>query len=315
MKTKKTPITAVAMLATVGLYAAPISIDTVVIGNANNPADTRTTAEGGTPGLGRVSYEYNIGTTAVTAGQYTAFLNAVATTGDTHGLYNVNMVDNVNGCGITANTVGGVTTYTATKGDNMPVNYVSVYDAMRFCNWLTTGNTEVGVYMFSGTDSVAQITRNSTYWTAGAGGVAVASLDEWYKAAFYQGDGTYSMYANGTNTAPTGTEANFSASGIGSITDVDFGVASYYNTFGQNGNVWEWAETISSGSNLYIRGGSFTNSAANLAASYSTNFEATVESNIIGFRVVSLQAIPEPSTYAAIFGALALALVAYRRRK
>jgi PEP-CTERM putative exosortase interaction domain len=35
----------------------------------------------------------------------------------------------------------------------------------------------------------------------------------------------------------------------------------------------------------------------------------------MGFRVSSLEPIPEPSTYAAIFGVLALAVVAYRKRK
>ena len=46
-----------------------------------------------------VSYAYNIGEYEVTAGQYTAFLNAVAKT-DTNGLYNANMWSDTRGCQI-----------------------------------------------------------------------------------------------------------------------------------------------------------------------------------------------------------------------
>ena len=48
------------------------------------------------------------------------------------------------------------------------------------------------------------------------------------------------------------------------------------------------------------------------AADYS-NFK--FENNTIVLKLIAAEAIPEPSTYAAIFGALALAFVAYRRRK
>ena len=53
------------------------------VGNAGNAPDPST-------GYGAVDYNYNIGEYDVTAGQYTAFLNAVAAT-DTYGLYNSSM--------------------------------------------------------------------------------------------------------------------------------------------------------------------------------------------------------------------------------
>ena len=59
--------------------AQAVVIDTVPVGNAGNAADTT--------GYGSVAYTYNIGKYEVTAGQYTAFLNAVAAT-DTYALYN-----------------------------------------------------------------------------------------------------------------------------------------------------------------------------------------------------------------------------------
>jgi PEP-CTERM putative exosortase interaction domain len=314
MKTKNTLMVAATLFAAVGLQAAyltaPITIDTRFVGDAGNAADT-----GGTIGTGAVAYDYYIGTTEVTAGQYAAFLNAVASKSDINGLYNADMYDSTNGCGIqrTGNATDGYT-YTVTKGDNMPVNYVSVYDAMRFCNWLTSGNTEIGVYTFTGANDISLVIRNNAAWQAG--GIAIASLDEWYKAAFYQGNGTYSMYANGTNT-PNPVDANYVDTGIGTITDVDFGALSYYGTYGQNGNVWEWTDTVVSGSatNVYLRGGQFANPTTHLAASYNNHYTAVYEYDSAGFRVSSLEPIPEPSTYAAIFGALALAVAVYRRRK
>ena len=314
MKTKNTLntlITAAAIFAAIGLHAESITIDTVLVGNAGNAADT-----GGTVGAGAVAYDYHIGTTEVTAGQYVAFLNAVASTSDKFGLYNTNMFTHVEGCGIQQIDNGnGTFSYEATKGDNMPVNFVSVYNAMRFCNWVTTGNTEIGVYVLNNTATgVALVTRDNDAWLAG--GVAIASLDEWYKAAFYNGDTeTYSRYANGTNTAPKGTEANFNGSVFGTITDVDFGVTSFYGTFGQNGNVWEWTDTVvGTGNHIYIRGGAFNGPTSYMVASYNNTATATDEYRNIGFRVSSLTPIPEPSTYAAIFGALALAFAAYRKR-
>jgi PEP-CTERM putative exosortase interaction domain len=313
MKTKNTLMVAATLFAALGLQAAyltaPIKIDTRFVGDAGNAADS-----GGTAGTGAVAYDYYIGTTEVTAGQYASFLNAVASKSDVNGLYNAGMYSNTHGCGIQqlGNATDGYT-YVATKGDNMPVNFVSVYDAMRFCNWLSTGNTETGVYVFTGANNISLVVRNDAAWQAG--GIAIASLDEWYKAAFYQGNGTYSTYANGTNVAPTAEEANYN-NYIGTITDVDFGAASHYGTYGQNGNVWEWTDTVvGTATNVYRRGGEFSTTASNLGASNNSSNAAANEFTNVGFRVSSLQPIPEPSTYAAIFGALALAVAVYRRRK
>ena len=74
---------------------AVITIDTVTVGDPGNAADTRYA----TPGYGAMAYTYNIGKYEVTAGQYTAFLNAVAAT-DTYGLYDTNMDTAFDGCNI-----------------------------------------------------------------------------------------------------------------------------------------------------------------------------------------------------------------------
>ena len=296
------------LLAT-GLLAASsatanIAIDTVLVGDAFNANDTT--------GYGGVSYGYHIGTYEVTNSQYTAFLNATAAT-DTHSLYNTNMGSNTHG-GITRTGISGSYTYSVKSGfGDKPVNYVSFWDAARFSNWLTTGGTETGVYVLTPTGiSNNTITRDATAWANG--GVAVASENEWYKAAYYDGSGGYWDYAHQSDSITT-ADANYESS-VGTVTDVGTYAsdASYYGTFDQGGNVWEWNDAIVSTSNRGLRGGSFSFDGNDLQSSVRNFFNPSGEFNFIGFRVSSLAPIPEPSAYAAILGCLGLGLALMRRK-
>jgi len=113
-------IAAVLALLCLGSLAQAVTIATVPVGNPNNAADTRYA----TPGYGTVGYNYNIGKYEVTAGQYTSFLNAVAST-DTYGLYHPNMWIDHFGCKIQRNGNTGSYTYSvALEWANRPVNYV-----------------------------------------------------------------------------------------------------------------------------------------------------------------------------------------------
>jgi len=253
-----------------------ITIDTVTVGNPGNAADTRYAP----PGYGAVAYTYNIGKYEVTAGQYTAFLNAVGGV-DTYALYNTLMSRTggyfpypygYGGSGITQSgggTVGNPYTYTVDANFvNRPVNYVSWGDAARFANWLNNGQptgaqglstTEDGAYYLNGAMTNAQllaVNRESDWkW-------AITSEDEWYKAAYYDPTtGTYFDYPTSSNTAPgadmtdvSGNNANYRPF-IYSPCPIDSGkyttVAgefqnsdSPYGTFDQGGNVWEWNEAI-----------------------------------------------------------------------
>ena len=82
------------------------------------------------------------------------------------------------------------------------------------------------------------------------------SVDEWYKAAYYDpngngGSGVYFSYPTGSDTVPTpvasGTAANTAVYGQSffkvpaDITQA--GGLSPYGTMGQGGNVMEWEET------------------------------------------------------------------------
>ena len=294
--------------------SATINIDTVQVGNAGNAND-------GT-GYGQVNYDYCIGENEVTNSQYTSFLNAVAAT-DTHSLYNTNMNSSTHG-GINRAGTSGSYTYSVKSGfGDKPVNFVSFWDAARFANWLTNGQpnglqgsatTEDGMYKLGGeTNPINNTVTRQLDFATGENGVAVASEDEWYKAAFFNGKSDYNIYAT-QNLIITTSQVNYLNS-IGTVTDVGTYAAypSHYGTFDQSGNVWEVNDTIIGTNNRIYRGGSFTNSETNLMSTTRLSIDPTRGDDNAGFRVSSLAPIPEPSAYAPILGMLGLTLALTRR--
>ena len=83
----------------------------VTIGNAGNAADTS--------GYGAVGYTYQISATEVTIAE---FQQAIGAGNGNENLWNDG---------------------TRTAGTNAPAN-VSLYEAMQYCNWLTSGNISNG---------------------------------------------------------------------------------------------------------------------------------------------------------------------------
>lgn len=293
--------------------------------------------------MGQVNYEFHISQHAVTNAQYTAFLNAVAAS-DTHGLWNSFMGSDVHG-GISRHGSPGSYTYSvriATTGFNagqsmadMPVNFVTFWDAARFANWLTNGQpvgaqgngtTETGIYSLGGVTNPTNntVTRDATAWMNG--GVAIASQNEWYKAAYYNPDtGYYALYATGSDSAPTATTPNSSdANSVnrsGSLSPAADTVTpggayevagSAFGTYDQSGNVFEWTDDVF-GNNRRQRGGAFISDNTSLQSWMYFDADPTFWGNYVGFRVTSLAPIPEPSTYAAIIGCLVLGVAWWRR--
>jgi formylglycine-generating enzyme len=212
------------------------------------------------------------------------------------------------------------------------------------------GTTETGAYSLNGAttnSALMAVSRNTgASWF-------IPTENEWYKAAYYQpaaqgGDSdSYWDYPMRTNSAPYSDQppgatpdntrvANFfytdgisngyndgyavtgsiSLSGsqnyltnVGAYTSS----SSYYGTFDQGGNVYEWNDTVTGSSTRCVRGGSWAVPDFASLRSWNQNRESPVnEHTDVGFRLVFI--IPEPST-AALIGSAAVPLFNTGRRR
>jgi hypothetical protein len=316
-------------LATVASLAAPSHAGVVTFGSGANAFDM-TFVKIGNPGnapdttgkpssAGSVGYEYAIGMFEVSEGMITKF-----------------------------NDSQSLKITQSNRGVNKPATFVSWNEAARFVNWLNTEKGFAPAYKFTTTG----VNDNIALWTSGdtldynasnqfrsaRAKYFLPSMDEWYKAAFYNpSQGVYYDYANGKDTAPTavasGTADNTAVYGPQSgPADVDqAGGLSPYGVMGLAGNVYEHGEDSYNSLNndpnevRTVRGGSWLDSDTKwLSSSFRLDFEGqswlrpTWSDDDHGFRVASLDQeaiVPEPSmmVIGTLFGLGGL--VAKRRRK
>jgi sulfatase modifying factor 1 len=209
------------------------------------------------------------------------------------------------------------------------------------------GTTETGAYTLNGATTntaLMAVTRN-----AGATWF-IPTENEWYKAAYHQPAGqggdsdnywAYPMKTNGvpySDQPPGATPDNTRVGNFyrddGSANGYDDGYAvtgsasfsssqnyltdagayssapSFYGTFDQGGNVFEWNETAVS-SARGVRGGDWINFSVVLSSSLRHSLSSsTLEFNNLGFRVAS---IPEPST--VLLAAMACVGLLLRRKR
>ena len=297
-----------------------------------------------------MSYDYSIGKYEITAGQYTEFLNAVATISDPYGLYNDRMDYNrvlTMGCNIQRILNAGSYSYSVSSDwANRPVNFVSWGDTVRFVNWLSNGQptgaltgdpardaglTEDGSYYLNGAMSgsaLMAVTRkaNATW--------VIPSEDEWYKAAYNKNNGVtadYFEYPTSSDTMPSNKLAEPNDPG-NNATFYDYNSGGYtigspyyrtevgahensdspYGTFDQGGNVKEWNETAVNDSSRGMRGGWYMSYSAGLTASFRDYAEPSDEWQYIGFRVAM---VPEPGSITLLVCGAITGLIWRRRRK
>jgi len=331
--------TSILALLCAGATASALTLDIVTVGDPGNL---------GQGAYGAVATTYAIGKYEVTLNQYREFLAAVAVT-DTYGLYNENMGTELNIKGITRTGGPGSYAYSVFGDGQKPVTYVSWFDAARFSNWLhngqptglqAAGTTEQGAYALNGATSGVGFSKGvgAQYW--------IPSESEWYKAAYYQpftagGDtDSYWLYPTGSNDIPNSRNGSVSDANSGNFyrevapaadgvndgyavsgsTDEPIGNAltpvgaytladSYYGTFDQGGNVWEWNDAVID-ANRGLRGGSWAFDEFDLRASSRGQAAPTGEDYDIGFRVAT---VPEPTSAVLLLGGGAL--LALRRRR
>jgi formylglycine-generating enzyme required for sulfatase activity len=324
--------------------AGAVTIDMVTVGNPGNGTDT--SGRPNTSGLGSVAYAYQIGKYDVTIGQYMAFLNAADPNGtNPNGIYNSSMGTDLNIAGISY-TAGAATgsKYSVMNngGDsaNRPITYVSWFDAARFANWMTNGqgggSTETGAY-----DLATAPAGVAPAKTPGAA-FYIPNENEWYKAAYYSptlngGVGGYYAYATQSNTTPgnqVGSAANQANYIIGAgysvtqdgtysstqnyLTDVGAfsGSGSFYGTFDQSGNVYQWNDLSgAAGTSRGYRGGSWDDDNDGpwflSSSSDSGAYDPSDEYVYAGFRLAS-PSVPEidpnslGSVLALVLGSLGL---------
>lgn len=249
-----------------------ICMAVVEVGNAGNPADVQT-------GLGAVTYPFAIGKYEVTLEQYLRFLNTVATRpyalpADKRDalieLWVLDMQkthDYVSKDGLIARTGQGTTeapfvfteipdpNWDTRSGQRGMLN-ISWFAAARFANWMhngatATADTETGAYSLNGART-GFIARNpdARWW--------IPSLNEWYKAAFYDptrpGRQPYWNYPTRSDVLPDrgplpggANSANFNGGQPEGQHITPVGAyeksVSYYGTYDQAGLLWEWTDT------------------------------------------------------------------------
>jgi formylglycine-generating enzyme required for sulfatase activity len=333
MKTPRALLTVLAADLLAGVWVAQahaeVVIETVAVGNPGNAGETQSDGV-----YGAVDYAFFIGRFEVTAGQYTEFLNAVAAT-DSEGLYHVRMDYDADptrqGCNIKRHGSPGSHTYSvAADWADRPVNYVSWADAARFANWMHNGQptgaqdlttTEDGAYFLNGISEIddtaleAVVREPDAIW-------AIASEDEWYKAAYHRNDGVTGNYwsnptaANGAVSnllvdPDPGHNATCRANQIDTIGAPYYRTEggahenseSPYGTFDQGGNVMEFTEAVPESDIRRMRGGSWSQGCSQVASNQIDDvMHSSDQFNDLGFRVVTLAEPSQPQPVPALSG-------------
>lgn len=260
--------------------------------------------------FGSVPYIYEVGKYEITNNEYAEFLNAVVRIHDLYSLYSLSMTMGLFG-GLDRLGQEGSYTYISKKGyEKRPVVYISWYDLARMANWYHYGKPQTGrsgVGTTEGTKNQGAYdtqsfptnkeeivdyrklpfcrNKKALFW--------IPNEHEWYKAAYFdptiQGKRKYWNFSVRTNEVPNNVAPPGNQYSVNFFKNVfslgkpyflsEVGAyklaTSYYGTYDQGGNVWEWLEnwrltTRGSEKVRALRGGSATYSEIGLHA-YNTD--------------------------------------------
>jgi formylglycine-generating enzyme required for sulfatase activity len=295
-----------------GSGAYSFSMEFVQIGDPGNVADTM----GNPSPAGSVGYTYSIGKYEVSR----------------------DMITKANAAGGLGITLDPMSFVNGGPRADMPATGVSWFEAAQFVNYLNTSQGFSAAYKFDGLG-------NFQLWQSGDAGYdatnpfrnslanfVLPSTDEWYKAAYYDGNGGYFDYATGSDTAPvpvasgtTAATAVYGQSFSQGPADVHLaGGLSPLGTMGQSGNVGEWEESEfyqpngSGSSRRGVRGGGWSYASRyGLSSQSRGSLPPEFEPTAFGFRVASLNStavVPEPGSF-AMFGTFGLMAMVYRRKR
>jgi sulfatase modifying factor 1 len=313
-------VIACVMISNEGRLSATVTFDWVTVGNPGNGPDQ----DYGNGKYGSVERSYRISKYNVTNDQFREYLNIVDPDGlNLNSVYNHHMGSSSRG-GIARDRTAPSGQVYSTKPNmgNKPLNFVSYIVAMKFVNWLENGQPTDGSGTLSG---VYQINDGISESRAPGSRFFIPNENEWYKAAYYDsrnslqggplGDDNYWLYPTASDSGPTTATANatgdidnpglnvanFASTAdwnghLGNLTTVGTAgadSASFFGTFDQGGNTWEWNETLVDSTFRGMRGGSWNSTSAHLAASSRFKRSPTQIGNNIGFRIAS---VPEPNS-------------------
>lgn len=305
-------------------------LEFVTVGEPGNAADQRDT-DVFSPGVqhaGAVPYVYRIGRYEVTNAQYAEFLTSIYWEQQPYawgplasGAIKREVPDR------------GPPLYFATPGrENSPVTFAYWTDAARFANWLHNGqgngDTETGAYDLRGDIDFPVLREPDARFF-------IPSDDEWYKAAFFQPEdqggppGDYWKYPTGQNRLLPNEnlgganyfDGDYVATGtaelpdywvLDPLTEVGHytGARTFYGTFDQAGNAFEWTDSFL-GDLATGRGGGWVTGDYQVSYFYRGAGSPYPSNGLgLGFRIAAI--VPEPATVLMLAsGALA---VLVRRR-
>ncbi|MEN1679995.1 MAG: SUMF1/EgtB/PvdO family nonheme iron enzyme [Planctomycetota bacterium] len=239
-----------------------------------------------------------------------------------------------------ANELGGLGITLDERGPDKPATSVTWIEAARFVNWLNEDRGFFPAYKFTEIATPIdprQPTSEFEPWEIGDPGFNPAnpfrnrranyflpSIDEWYKAAYYDPVGE-SYFASTTSSdadpipVASGTDPGTAVFRQFEATDgpadvMLAGGESPFGVVGLGGNIDEWNDVESVFFPLGrrpARGGAWGSPAGVLRSTAAGTLLATSEGDNVGFRVVSL-GIPEPTAIALVI--LGLSVLPHRLR-